>query len=234
MSWFTLISYNIKTTCFILCSFHLCCQNSSDTLRQSHKTSLFVLCCLALGNVQWILWVLWVLGVAFMDWTCSCKCHRCLPDWVLGNLEIRSTPWAHCHIPWVIPVPFCGMAGHTVLLGGPCYLELPLPEGCLSGQSDACQVVSTWMPGPRFNSRDCIVPRWSKFITSPVGGFKVVADWSTSSSCPLPVQEAWRCILSLTFNTCSSFLSFYQLEPQFFIHTSHTVVALHRYCRQPD
>lgn len=81
-----------------------------------------------------ILWVLWVLGVAFMDRTCSCKSHRCLPDWVLGNLGIRSTPWALCHIPWVIPVQFCGAAGHIVLLGGPCHLDLLLPGGCLSGQ----------------------------------------------------------------------------------------------------
>lgn len=59
MSRFTVISYNIKTN-FILCSFHLCCQNSSDTLRQSHKFSGGVKWCLALGHWQWILGVLWV------------------------------------------------------------------------------------------------------------------------------------------------------------------------------
>lgn len=39
----------------------LCCQSSSDTWKQRHKTS-GVLRCLEMGHWQWILWVLWVRG----------------------------------------------------------------------------------------------------------------------------------------------------------------------------
>lgn len=81
-------------------------------------------------------------------------------DWVSGNLEAGSTPWA-LERHWGVPLQWVGILG---------------PQWCLDGQY-VSSGIHIFARTQGFLAKHYIVTKlWVLFI-SPVKGFNVVADW---------------------------------------------------------
>ena len=147
----------IKTTCLILCRFLWCIQNSSDLLRHGQRSECLVVfwhrdvCSGSFGSCM--------LGAgASMDRTCFSTSHRWSAGSGSGLFEglvnvLGSLLWSLCR-SWAVYV-VC--QGSLSCWGGTAMRMQQCQDGwCVSSSS-------TWGPPP-------------KVITSPVGGFNVVAD----------------------------------------------------------